>query len=177
MANRVYSIGMAFGTLVEFRTTVERVVCESRRRGNKRNLIYLETRYESFEIPFIYIYIPLAICVYDFLPLKLVLSVIHAYILPLLRWCRAGFRGAPPLEEFEDDVSGFGEVSIVCESLTRRLRKRVQRVQVEVVKAGWSHQRNALIEHDGVVSMGILALGQHCVRVVVNGKESPLVCP
>ena len=170
MANRVYSIGMAFGTLVEFRKTIERVVCESRRRGNKRNLIYLETRYENFEIPFIYIYyIPLAICVYDFSPLKLILSI--------LRLCRAGFRGAPPLEEFEDDISGFGEVSIVCESLTRRLRKRVQRVQVEVVKAGWSHQRSALIEHDGVVSMGILALGQHCVRVVVNGKESPLVCP
>jgi len=172
---------MAFGTLVEFREFVKQLVCENRRQGNKHSLIYIVTRYENLEVPLIYIYIPLTICRDDFSLPKRVFSIIYAYGLSLLRWCKAGFRGAPPLEEFEDSISGFGDVSIVCESLTRRCRKRVQQVQVEVVKVGWSHQKSARIEHDGIVDMGILALGQHCIRVVVykegGGQESRILCP
>jgi len=171
---------MDFEILVEFRELVKQLVCENRRQGNKRSLVYIETRYENLEVPFIYIYIPLTICRHDFSLPRRVLSIIYAYGLSLLRWCRAGFRGAPPLEEFEDSISGFGDVSIVCESLTRHCRKRVQQVQVEVAKVGWRHQKSDRIEHDGIVDMGILALGQHCIRVVVykeDGKESRLVCP
>jgi len=151
---------MAFEIFVEFRELVKRLVCENRRQGNKRNLVYIKAKYENFKIPFIYIYV-------------------HGF--SLLRWCRAGFRGAPPLEEFEDEISGFGEVSIVCESLTQCLSKRVLRVQVEVDIARGGYQKSDHIEHDCVVNMGILALGQHCIRVVVykedGGQESRVVCP
>jgi len=174
---------MDFEILVEFRKIVEREVCENRRQGNKHNLIYIETRYKNFETPFIYIYTPSTFTIWkcDSSLARRIPSFIYAYGVSLLRWCKAGFRGAPPLEEFEDSIGGFGDISIVCESLTRRCRKRVQQVQVEVVKVGWSHQKSARIEHDGIVNMGILALGQHCIRVVVykedGGQELRLVCP
>ena len=159
---------MTFESLIEFREVVERLVRENRSRCNKRNLIYIEARYENFETPLIYIYVHVP-------------WFLRVFLGPLLRWCRAGFRGAPPLEEFEDSISGFGDVSIVCESLTRRCRKRVQQVQVEVVEVEWSHKKSDRIEHDGIVNMGILALGQHCIRVVVykedGGQEQRLVCP
>lgn len=155
---------MTFESLIQFREVVERLVRENRSRCNKRNLIYIEARYENFETPLIYIYV--------YVPWFL-----RVFLGPLLRWCRAGFRGAPSLEEFEESISGFGDVSIVCEGLTRCLRQRALRVQVEVVKVGWGHQRNVRIEHDCAVNMGILVLGQHCVRVVVGDEEPRLVCP
>jgi len=170
---------MASNIFAEFRELVVRLVRENRRQGNKRNLVYIENRYENLEVPFIYIYI-LPICRHDFSLPRRILSIIYAYGLSLLRLCRAGFRGAPPLEEFEDSIGGFGDISIVCESLTRRCRKRVQQVQVEVVEVEWSHKKSDRIEHDGIVNMGILALGQHCIRVIVYtefSKMTRVVCP
>jgi len=96
--------------------------------------------------------------------------------MPPWGWCRLGFRGALPLEELGDDTVGFGDATIVCKSLIRQ-----QLVQIEVSGVGLGHLNRGVIPHDGVADMAILALGQHCIRVVVivHGRQPVLVsvCP
>lgn len=126
-----------------------------RRRGGKRKLIYVEARREEFDPSLIYVYV---------------------HDLPFWGWCRAGFRGALPLEEFGDHISGFGNATIVCGGLIRQ-----QRVQVEEARVGWSHPSRDIKEHDGIVNMAVLVLGRHCIRVevIADGGQPVLVlvCP
>jgi len=146
---------MASEAFAELRMRLLDAIVAYRRRGGKRKLIYIEVRRGDFDPPLIYVYV---------------------HDLPLWGWCKAGFRGAEPLEEFGDHISGFGHAVIACGGLIRQ-----QQVKVDEVRVGWGHPNKDVIEHDGVVSMGILALGQHCIRVAIEVKgkqqEPVLVCP
>jgi len=127
------------------------VIGTYRRQRRKRKLIYIEVRREDFDPSLIYVYV---------------------HDLPFWGWCRAGFRGALPLEEFGDNISGFGNAVIACGGLIRQ-----QQVKVDEVRVGWGHPNKDVIEHDGIANMAILALGQHCIRVVDGRGRSTLVCP
>ena len=146
---------MASEAFAELRMRLLDAIDAYRRRGGKRKLIYIEARRENFDPVLIYVYV---------------------HNLPLWGWCKAGFRGAEPLEEFGDHISGFGSATIVCGGLIRQ-----QRVQVEEVRVGWGYPNWDVKEHDGIVDVAVLALGQHCIRVVVEVKgrqQVPvLVCP
>jgi len=106
------------------------------------------------------------------------LPLIYVYVHDLRPWgqCRAGFRGARSLEEFGDHIAGFGDVTIVCESLKWFFSRQVQRIQVKVEPYQPGHQSNARIPHYGIANVGILALGRDCIRIIVDGRQS-LVCP
>ena len=146
---------MAFDAFAELSMRLLDAIGAYRRRGGKRKLIYVEARREDFDPPLIYVYV---------------------HNLPSWGWCRAGFRGALPLEEFGDHISGFGYATIVCGGLIRQ-----QRVQVEEVRVGWGYPNWDVKEHDGIVDVAVLVLGQHCIRVeVIVDDRQPvlvLVCP
>jgi len=103
---------MAFEAFAELRMRLIDEIGAYRHLGGKRKLIYVEVRRVDFDPPFIYVYV---------------------HDLPPQGWCRAGFRGALPLEEFGDHISGFGNATIVCGGLIRQ-----QRVQIEEVRVGWA---------------------------------------
>jgi len=146
---------MAFDVFADFRRRVIQQIILHRRQRRRSKLIYVETQYENFDKPLIYIY------VHDLLPWE---------------QCRAGFRGALPLEEFGDHIAGFGDVTIVCESLKWFFGRQVQQIQVKVEPYQPGHQSNARIPHYGIANMGILALGRDCIRIIVDGRQS-FVCP
>jgi len=149
---------MAFEAFADFRRSVIRHIGSHRHQVGGSKLIYVETQYENFDKPLIYVYV---------------------HDLPPWGQCRAGFRGVPPLEEFGDHIAGFGDVTIVCESLKRlkwRFRREEQRIQVKVEAYQPGHQSSAHIPHYGIANMGILALGRDCIRIIVDGRQS-LVCP
>jgi len=150
---------MASDVFADFRKRVIQQILLHRRQHRRSKLIYVETLYENFDKPLIYIY------VHDLLPWE---------------QCRAGFRDAMTLEEFGDHIAGFGDVTIVCESLKWqrwRLSRQVQQIQVRVVGSSSHGQSSALIPHESVANMGILVLGKDCVSIIVNGKPRRLVCP
>jgi len=147
---------MAFDVFADFRRRVIQQIASHRRQRRRSKLIYVETQYESFDKLFIYIYV---------------------HDLPPWGQCRAGFRDTTSLEEFGDHIAGFGNVTIICESLKWCLSRQVQQIQVKAEPHRPRRPSNARIPHYGIANMGILALGKDCIRIIVDGNVQPLVCP
>jgi len=152
---------MAFDAFAYFRRRVIQQIRSRQSSGPK--LMYIEVRYRKFDKP----------------PFDKPLIYVYVHNLPPWGQCRAGFRGALPLEEFGDHVVGFGDATIVCESLDKRRCIRanqrciqVQQVQVRVEEPLQYCWNSVTIPHNGIADIGILILGGHRIHVIVKELQS-----
>jgi len=147
---------MAFDAFAYFRRRVIQQIHSRQSSGPK--LMYIEVRYRKFDKSLIYVYV---------------------HNLPPWGQCRAGFRGALPLEEFGDHVVGIGDATIVCESPDKRRCSRankhciqVQQVQVRVEEPLQYCWNSVTIPHNGIADIGILVLGGHRIHIIVKELQS-----